>query len=289
MIVRRRLVPGLVLVLAATSAGCSGDAEPEPSTSSSSPTASEPSESPESPDDGASEAPDANPADAKRYDAGLSRPVEDRVYPDVGDPGIDALHYDLDLSWDPDTSTLDATEVVTFRATGDADAVRLDLSPEMELSTATLDGEEVDTAQRGKNLVVLSEVVADRRYTLSLEYAGTPDPVAAPTSRADVPALGWTTMPDGSVWTMQEPYGGYTWYAVNDQPADKALYDFTPARATADDRRRERRARLGRRTEDRVAPRRTRRLLPDHRRLRRLRRRGRGVGERRADLDLAAA
>ncbi len=52
----RRLVPGLVLVLAATSAGCSGDAEPEPSTSSSSPTASEPSEPSEAPDDGASEA-----------------------------------------------------------------------------------------------------------------------------------------------------------------------------------------------------------------------------------------
>jgi aminopeptidase N len=26
---------------------------------------------------------------------------------------------------------------------------------------------------------------------------------------------------------MQEPYGAFTWYPVNDQPADKALYDFT--------------------------------------------------------------
>ena len=26
---------------------------------------------------------------------------------------------------------------------------------------------------------------------------------------------------------MQEPYGAYTWYAVNDQPSDKALYSFT--------------------------------------------------------------
>ncbi len=26
---------------------------------------------------------------------------------------------------------------------------------------------------------------------------------------------------------MQEPFGAYTWYAVNDQPSDKALYDFT--------------------------------------------------------------
>ena len=26
---------------------------------------------------------------------------------------------------------------------------------------------------------------------------------------------------------MQEPYGAFSWYAVNDQPSDKALYDFT--------------------------------------------------------------
>ena len=26
---------------------------------------------------------------------------------------------------------------------------------------------------------------------------------------------------------MQEPYGAYTWYPVNDQPSDKALYDIT--------------------------------------------------------------
>ena len=36
---------------------------------------------------------------------------------------------------------------------------------------------------------------------------------------------------DGAAWTMQEPFGAYTWYAVNDQPSDKALYDFTLARA----------------------------------------------------------
>ena len=31
----------------------------------------------------------------------VSEPVEDTVYPDVGDPGVDALHYELDLTWDP--------------------------------------------------------------------------------------------------------------------------------------------------------------------------------------------
>ena len=26
---------------------------------------------------------------------------------------------------------------------------------------------------------------------------------------------------------MQEPYGAFTWYPVNDQPADKAFYDIS--------------------------------------------------------------
>jgi aminopeptidase N len=32
-------------------------------------------------------------------------------------------------------------------------------------------------------------------------------------------------MRDGRVWTMQEPFGAFTWYPVNDQPSDKAFYD----------------------------------------------------------------
>jgi aminopeptidase N len=39
--------------------------------------------------------------------------------------------------------------------------------------------------------------------------------------------LGFTITKNGSAWDMQEPYGAFTWYAVNDQPADKAFYDMT--------------------------------------------------------------
>ena len=49
----------------------------------------------------------------------------------------------------------------------------------------------------------------------------------APTTRSDFTTTGWTITERHEVWTMQEPFGAYTWYAVNDQPSDKALYDFT--------------------------------------------------------------
>ncbi len=39
--------------------------------------------------------------DDPALDAAVSSPVEDDVYPEVGDPGVDALHYGLDLHWSP--------------------------------------------------------------------------------------------------------------------------------------------------------------------------------------------
>jgi aminopeptidase N len=160
-------------------------------------------------------------------DAALSTPVEDPVYPGVGDPGVDALHYDLDLAWTPDSATLTAVETLVFRATSDADRFQLDLGHALDVSSVRLDGEDASYDHEGKDLVVHEPVAADQRYTLVVEYAGTPRPAPAPTTRSDFSTVGWTVTDDGGAWTMQEPYGAYTWYAVNDQPSDKALYDFT--------------------------------------------------------------
>lgn len=182
-------------------------------------------------DDGPPAAPEAaptsTPSAALGAARGLSSPVEDRVYPDVGDPGVDALHYDLTLDWTPDTRRLAAVETLRFRATADAASFQLDLAQRLEVTSVRLAGADASYDHRGKDLVVREPVRADRRYTVRIEYAGTPGPVPAPTSRNDFDSTGWTVTDDGGVWTMQEPYGAYTWYAVNDQPSDKALYSFT--------------------------------------------------------------
>ncbi|WP_140404133.1 MULTISPECIES: M1 family metallopeptidase [unclassified Nocardioides] len=170
----------------------------------------------------------SDPAEGGRDAAqGYSTPVEDRVYPDVGDPGVDALHYDLRLTWDPDRRTLDGTETVELRATTDADHLQLDLAGPLEVTGLMLDGADAAYRHRGKDLVVDAPVTRDSRHTLVIEYTGRPGPVPAPVQRKDFSETGWTVTDDGGAWTMQEPYGAYSWYAVNDQPSDKALYDFT--------------------------------------------------------------
>ena len=216
---------GALLVTAALGsvllAGCNGDsptaAKPTSGASATpSGTASLPAEtdSPPDPDDPA-------------LDPALSEPVEDSVYPDVGDPSVDSLHYELDLAWTPDTRTLEGDATIELRSTSDGDHLQLDLGEPLEVSSVTLDGRRVRFDHTGKDLVVRAPVQKDERYVLEVRYSGTPEPVPAPTTRADFDTSGWTITPDGETWTMQEPFGAYTWYPVNDQPADKAYYDIT--------------------------------------------------------------
>ena len=114
-----------------------------------------------------------------------------------------------------------------LRATADARQLRLDLGHPLDVVAVTLDGGHAAYAHAGKDLVVREPVPADSRHTLVVRYAGSPRAVAAPTTRSDFDELGWTTTDEGETWTQQEPYGAYSWYAVNDQPSDKALYSFT--------------------------------------------------------------
>ena len=170
---------------------------------------------------------DAPDPDDPALAVALSEPVEDSYYPDVGDPGIDALHYGLALSWSPRKRLLTGVATVVLRATRDDARFQLDLTPSLDVGEVTLDGESVATTHDGKDLVVDAPVAQDRRYLLEVHYSGTPEPVEAPTTRGDFSTTGFTITPSGEVWTMQEPYGAHTWYPVNDQPSDKALYDFT--------------------------------------------------------------
>lgn len=219
-----RYAAGLA-VLALLASGCQIGGDDDPAARSSSPSRS-PSGSgaaPASPDEAKATTSPDDPA----LDVAVSSPRQDPVYPQVGNPVVDALHYDLDLTWDATADRLSGHETLLFRAAQGSPTIPLDLSRALTVTTVTLDGEDVDFVQRDQDLIVKHAVDSDDRHTLVLDYSGTPEPVAAPTTRSDFSTNGWTITDSHETWTMQEPYGALTWYAVNDQPADKALYDFT--------------------------------------------------------------
>ena len=165
-------------------------------------------------------------ASSSRWDAAVSNPRRDGFYPTHGSSVVDALHYGLDLTWRRSTRTLIGHETLVFRAARSTGRFSLELEQALDVRRARLDGHPVRVAHVGHRVWFRTPVVRGSRHVLTLRYAGQPHPVQAPTRRGDFSTVGLTTTPAGAVWTMQEPFGAYTWYVVNDQPADKAFYDF---------------------------------------------------------------
>jgi aminopeptidase N len=162
------------------------------------------------------------------YTAALSDPRVDSEYPAMGTTSLDALHYGLDLTWASRTRRLSGTAVIRFRATRFESQVSLDLAAPLHVSAVRLDGTAVSATHLGQKLVVDSgPIQPNSRHTLLVRYEGRPHSYVPPKRLADLAGLGWNVQPDGEVWTIQEPFGAYTWYPVNDQPSDKAFYDIT--------------------------------------------------------------
>ena len=161
----------------------------------------------------------------RELDRGESTPVEDLYYPKTSNPEIDTLHYNLALAWDRTVLTGKAT--IVFRATRSTNSVDLDMATRLNVSDVAMDGREMAYIQVGDTLVIdVIGISRNSQHTLTIDYAGVPKPVRAPSRRSDLSeGLGWTVDPSGDVYTFQEPYGAFTWYPVNDEPSDKALYD----------------------------------------------------------------
>lgn len=208
----RRLVAALaVLALAATA--CHGPSRPRQRSSRPS-----------------TAAPATSPAPAvPSYSAGLSHPVADPVYPQLGNPAIDVLHYELALRWTPANRTLSGTATLAIRAARDVDRIRLDFAGPLHADKVTVDGEAATATHRGNdlNVEIGRRLATNARTVVGVRYHGRPRTLPGPMVRSDISAVGFNVRRDGSVFSLQEPYGALTWYPVNDQPSDEALYDVS--------------------------------------------------------------
>ncbi len=221
---RRRLVVAVAAGGLALASACGGasdltggsEPEPDPTTGPTNPTdaTDDPSEGPKIPED--------------NLRGAESEPVDDPYYPQHGEPYLDTLQYDLDLDWDPAAKLLVGEAEIAFRVTEPREEIQFDFGKPLRITDATLDGASVETDEDGADLVITTPgLTADDYHTLNLSYRGSPEPVKAAGSRSDLLSVGWTTESDGSAWTLQEPWGAYTWYPVNDHPSDKAFYTAT--------------------------------------------------------------
>lgn len=146
--------------------------------------------------------------------------IGDPYFPDAGNTGYNASHYQLDLLYDPPTDQLGAHATITARATQDLASFSLDLDGLM-VHSVSVDGLEARFEHKGTKLSVTPArgVPDGRTFTTVVEYSGVPQTLALPG-----PA-GFIHTNDGAIVTGH-PRSAPSWFPVNNYPGDRASYEF---------------------------------------------------------------
>ena len=145
--------------------------------------------------------------------------IGDPYYPLAGNGGYDALHYGLDVRYDPATDVLTGVAAITARATQDLSRFDLDLVG-LTVRSVAVDGRAAAWTRSGQELVVTPErgLRRGRHFRVDVRYDGVPQPVGS-----GLGAAGFLHTDDGALVAGQ-PEVAATWFPVNDHPADKASY-----------------------------------------------------------------
>ena len=152
-----------------------------------------------------------------------ARGLGDPFFPDAGNGGYDVSHYSLALSYEPSTNQLSGTATITATATQNLSRFDLDLRG-FSISRLDVAGRSATFTRDGQELIITprSGIRAGTSFTVVVGYSGTPSVVTDPDNSIE----GWVPTDDGA-FVVGEPQGSPAWYPANDNPRDKATYDFS--------------------------------------------------------------
>jgi aminopeptidase N len=154
-------------------------------------------------------------------DGGGGRPgapgIGDPYYPLDGNGGYDVAHYDLDVTYDPDTDVLTGVATIHAVATQRLSAFNLDFEG-MHVRSITVDGNEADWSRDAGELTVTpaDSLAESAEFTTVVRYDGVPR-----TIEDDLGTSGFMHTDDGAVVAGQ-PDVAATWFPSNDHPRDAA-------------------------------------------------------------------
>ena len=151
--------------------------------------------------------------------AGLGDPM----FPNAGNGGYDVQSYNLTLDYTPSGNRLVATAVITATATQNLSSFNLDLRG-FAISRLLVNGRAAAFSRDGGQELTITPkpgLTNGSRFTVTIDYAGQPSVVTDP----DQSIEGWVPTDDGA-FVVNEPQGSPAWYPCNDNPRDKATFDF---------------------------------------------------------------
>lgn len=144
----------------------------------------------------------------------------ERYVPHHGDAGWDALHYDLEIDYTPESNRLSGRAVITAVARERISTVTLDLY-RLRVRKLTVDGRAPKRiAHKNSRLVVTlgRQLTAGSHFRIVVSWSGGPQPMPGLDGDA-----GWEELDDGAIVASQ-PHGAPSWFPCNDRPSNKASY-----------------------------------------------------------------
>ncbi|MFI5797237.1 M1 family metallopeptidase [Streptomyces sp. NPDC051677] len=150
--------------------------------------------------------------------------IGDSYFPQLGNGGFDARHYDLALAYNPDTDRLDGRTTITARAGQNLSSFDLDLQ-KLEVTRVEVDGRRAQFTRDGDEIRITprAAIRKGRTFEVAVTYGGVPEPLGGPIVFGS--DYGWMKTADG-VFVACEPNAASTWFPSSDHPADKAAYDI---------------------------------------------------------------
>ncbi|WP_340376087.1 M1 family metallopeptidase [Streptomyces sp. SS7] len=150
--------------------------------------------------------------------------IGDSYFPQLGNGGFDARHYDLSLAYDPGTDRLDGRTTITARATQNLSSFDLDLQ-QLEVTRVEVNGRRAQFTRDGDEIRITPRGTLRKggTFEVTVTYGGVPEPLGGPIVFGS--DYGWMKTDDG-VFVACEPNAASTWFPSSDHPSDKATYDI---------------------------------------------------------------
>jgi aminopeptidase N len=177
-----------------------------------------------------------------------ARTLNDPLLPQLGNGGYDAVHYRIDLNYDPVANRFNsAVTTMTAIASQPLREFSLDFQADLTVTSVTVDGRRADfnaeaatpalsddpTVTQPMKLVVRPTLASwpktGRPFVVVVKYLGTPQPIVDPDTSIEgwIPSCYPLEPPqtcDGA-FVVGEPMGSQSWFPSNNYPTDKATFD----------------------------------------------------------------
>ncbi|MET1071171.1 MAG: M1 family metallopeptidase [Umezawaea sp.] len=148
--------------------------------------------------------------------------IGDPYYPNSGNGGYDALHYDIRLNYQPSNDNLSGSTTILAKATQDLSRFNLDFL--LNVQSVRVNNKLASFTQQGGELVVdpKATLAKGSDLTVVVTYSD------SPSTKSVDGYTSWKKTPTGAL-AIDEPDIAPWWYPSNNHPTDKATFDVSVA------------------------------------------------------------